>query len=147
MYLKEYFPFYTTYANPLLYEGERMQDKEFNLMKSYYPGTVQHIQEKIEEECDLMDYEGSRLYDEYPDKYMIYHLSCKIRESMEPEISTQAIKKKMPQISLQEILLKQIVIAREIGLLVHRTVTTDYITLTDRKSNEKFKRIFRRTDK
>lgn len=38
MYLKEYFPFYTTYANPLLYEGERMQDKEFNLMKSYYPG-------------------------------------------------------------------------------------------------------------
>ena len=91
MYLKEYFPFYTTYANPLLYEGERMQDKEFNLMKSYYPGTVQHIQEKIEEECDLMDYEGSRLYDEYPDKYMIYHLSCKIRESMEPEISTQAI--------------------------------------------------------
>ena len=37
MYLKEYFPFYTTYANPLLYEGERMQDKEFNLMKSYYP--------------------------------------------------------------------------------------------------------------
>ena len=34
MYLKEYFPFYTTYANPLLYEGERMQDKEFNLMKS-----------------------------------------------------------------------------------------------------------------
>ena len=92
MYLKEYFPFYTTYANPLLYEGERMQDKEFNLMKSYYPGTVQHIQEKIEEECDLMDYEGSRLYDEYPDKYMIYHLSCKIRESMEPEISTQAIR-------------------------------------------------------
>lgn len=92
MYLKEYFPFYTTYANPLLYEGERMQDKEFNLMKSYYPGTVQHIQEKIEEECDLMDYEGSRLYDEYPDKYMIYHLGCKIRESMELEISTQAIR-------------------------------------------------------
>ena len=53
----------------------------------------------------------------------------------------------MPQISLQEILLKQIVIAREIGLSVHRTVTTDYITLTDRNSNEKFKRIFRRTDK
>ena len=53
----------------------------------------------------------------------------------------------MPQISLQEILLKQIVIAREIGLLVHRTVTTDYITLTDRKSNEKFKRICRRTEK
>ena len=53
----------------------------------------------------------------------------------------------MPQISLQEILLKQIVIAREIGLLVHRTVTTDYITLTDERAMKNFKRIFRRTDK
>ena len=31
----------------------------------------------------------------------------------------------MPLLSLQEILLKQIVIARENGLLEHRTVTTD----------------------
>ena len=28
---------------------------------------------EIEEECDLMDYEGSRLYDEYPDKYIQYN--------------------------------------------------------------------------
>ena len=108
MYLKEYFPFYTTYANPLLYEGERMQDKEFDLMKSYYPGTVQHIQEKIEEECDLMDYEGSRLYDEYPDKYMIYHLGCKIRESMELEISTQAIREDFLDELIQVMLCQEI---------------------------------------
>lgn len=92
MYLQEYFPFYTTYSNPFLYEGERLQEREFNLMKSYYPRIVQRIQEKIEEECDLLDYEGSRLYDEYPDKYMLYHLGSRIRESMEPEISTQAIR-------------------------------------------------------
>ena len=85
MYLKEYFPFYTTYANPLLYEGERMQDKEFNLMKSYYPGTVQHIQEKIEEECDLMDYEGSRLYDEYPDRMTLYKMAQDIYAVLEQE--------------------------------------------------------------
>ena len=92
MYLKEYFPFYTTYANPLLYEGERMQDKEFNLMKSYYPGTVQHIQEKIEEECDLMDYEGSRLYDEYPDRFMLYHICSQVKE----EMSSDTIAQEMP---------------------------------------------------
>ena len=91
MYLKEYFPFYTTYANPLLYEGERMQDKEFNLMKSYYPGTVQHIQEKIEEECDLMDYEGSRLYDEYPDRFMLYHICHQVKGQMEGDTSVQEI--------------------------------------------------------
>lgn len=86
MYFEQYFPFYAAYSNPLLYEGERMQEQEFNLMKSYYPQTVQRIQEKVEEECDLLDYEGSRLYDEYPDKYMLYHLSCKIKEDLPFEI-------------------------------------------------------------
>lgn len=38
MYYDEYFPFYAAYANPMLYQGERMQEEEFELMKSYYPG-------------------------------------------------------------------------------------------------------------
>ena len=41
MYFEQYFPFYAAYSNPLLYDGERMQEQEFNLMKSYYPQTVQ----------------------------------------------------------------------------------------------------------
>ena len=90
MYFEHYFPFYATYANPMLYEGERMQEQEFELMKSYYPITVQQIQERVEEECDHLDYEGSRLYDEYPDKYMFYHLCSKIKESIEPEMTGQS---------------------------------------------------------
>lgn len=90
MYFERYFPFYATYANPMLYEGERMQEQEFELMKSYYPITVQQIQERVEEECDHLDYEGSRLYDEYPDKYMFYHLCSKIKESIEPEMTGQS---------------------------------------------------------
>ena len=90
MYYDEYFPFYAAYANPMLYQGERMQEKEFELMKSYYPRIVQEIQERVEEECRLVDYEGSRIYDEYPDKYMFYHLCSKIKESMKPEIKAQA---------------------------------------------------------
>ena len=91
MYLQEYFPFYTTYSNPFLYEGERMQEREFNLMKSYYPRTVQRIQEKIEEECDLLDYEGSRLYDEYPDRYMLYHLCQNIMREVTSEAEMEAM--------------------------------------------------------
>lgn len=90
MYFEHYFPFYATYANPMLYEGERVQEQEFELMKSYYPITVQQIQERVEEECDHLDYEGSRLYDEYPDKYMFYHLCNKIKESIEPEMTGQS---------------------------------------------------------
>ena len=84
MYYDEYFPFHAAYINPLLYDGEKIQDEEFELMKSYYPDAVRRIQERVEEECSRLDYEGSRLYDEHPDKYMLYHLCRKIREEAEP---------------------------------------------------------------
>ena len=60
-------------------------EKEFSLMKSYYPETARKIQEKVEEECDLLDYEGSRMYDEYPDRYMLYHLGKKIVDEVKKE--------------------------------------------------------------
>ena len=99
MYFEQYF---------LLYDGERMQEQEFNLMKSYYPQTVQRIQEKIEEECDLLDYEGSRFYDEYPDKYMLYHLSCKIKEDLQPEMNSQAIRESFLDELVQVMLYQEI---------------------------------------
>ena len=74
MYYDKFLPFYMTYADSSLYSRERIQEQEFALMKSYYPETARKIQEKVEEECQLMDYEGSRLYDEHPDKFMMHRL-------------------------------------------------------------------------
>ena len=91
MYYEKYFPFHTVYGDPAFYEGEKAQEQEFALMKSYYPDTVRRIQEQVEEECELLDYEGSRIYDEYPDKYMLYHLSCRIRDKMRPEVFAQGL--------------------------------------------------------
>ena len=80
MYYDKFLPFYMTYADSSLYSRERIQEQEFALMKSYYPETARKIQEKVEEECQLMDYEGSRLYDEHPDKFMMEHLCRKIEQ-------------------------------------------------------------------
>lgn len=108
MYFEPYFPFHAAYSNPFMYEGERMQEEEFKLMKSYYPQTVQRIQERVEEECDLLDYEGSRLYDEYPDKYMLYHLSSRIRESIQPELSSEAVRESFLDELIQVMLYQEI---------------------------------------
>ena len=108
MYYDKFLPFYMTYADSSLYSRERIQEQEFALMKSYYPDTARKIQEKAEAQCQMLDYEGSRLYDEYPDKYMIYHLGCKIRESMEPEISTQAIREDFLDELIQVMLCQEI---------------------------------------
>ena len=84
MYYDKFLPFYMTYADSSLYSRERIQEQEFALMKSYYPETARKIQEKVEEECQLMDYEGSRLYDEHPDKFMI-------RSQVDGEMAAQEI--------------------------------------------------------
>ena len=91
MIYKDFYPFYTSYANPLLYRGEKEQEEEFSLMKSYYPETARRIQEKVEEECDLLDYEGSRMYDEYPDRYMLYHLGKKIMDEVSGQAGMEAM--------------------------------------------------------
>ena len=91
MIYKDFYPFYASYANPMLYRGEKEQEEEFSLMKSYYPETARRIQEKVEEECDLQDYEGSRLYDEYPDRFMLYHLGRKIMDEVRSEAGIEAM--------------------------------------------------------
>ena len=108
MYFEPHFPFHAAYSYPFMYEGERMQEEEFKLMKSYYPQTVLRIQERVEEECDLLDYEGSRLYDEYPDKYMLYHLSSRIKESIQPELSSEAVRESFLDELIQVMLYQEI---------------------------------------
>lgn len=109
MYYDKFFPFYVAYANPMLYDGEKIQEDEFMLMKSYYPETARKIQEKVEAECQLLDYEGSRLYDEYPDKFMLHHLCRRIRDEVEPEVSAQ----EMPRGFLDELI--QVLLYQEIS--------------------------------
>lgn len=91
MYYNEYYPFYMVYDDPLFFRGEKMQEEELQLMKSYYPQMARLIQEKVEQECERMDYEGSRMYDEYPDRFMLYHLCRKIRRSIERDVQMQDI--------------------------------------------------------
>ncbi len=91
MIYKDFYPFYASFANPMLYRGEMELEKEFSLMKSYYPETARKIQEKVEEECDLLDYEGSRMYDEYPDRYMLYHLGKKIVDEVKQEAELETM--------------------------------------------------------
>lgn len=40
-------------------------------LKNLYPDTTRRIQRIIEDECDKMEYNGSLMFDEYPDKLML----------------------------------------------------------------------------
>ena len=68
-------PYYMAYPMPLIYDDERMERRDFEYMKSMYPMTVKRLLPYVEEECDRMSYEGSMIYDEYPDQLQI-RLMC-----------------------------------------------------------------------
>ena len=86
MIYPDFYPFYATQGSPGFYNEEREQEKEFDLMRSYYPDTARRIQEKAEAQCQLLDYEGSRLYDEYPDRFMLYHICHQVKGQMEGKL-------------------------------------------------------------
>ncbi len=68
-------PYYMAYPMPLQYDDERIERRDFEYMKSMYPMAVKRILPYVEEECDRMSYEGSMIYDEYPDQLQI-RLMC-----------------------------------------------------------------------
>ena len=51
-------------------------------LKSLYPGLAKQILPYIEEACDHLEYQCSMMYDEYPDKYMLYHICDQIKKDV-----------------------------------------------------------------
>ena len=64
-------PFYMTYPMQNLYLTEMEYEKDMERMKELYPKEVRQLQQMVEHRCDEMEYEGSRMYDENPDRYML----------------------------------------------------------------------------
>ncbi len=60
-------------------EKERDQRK----FKELYPALARQIQPLVEEECDRMEYDGSFMFDEYPDQLQIRLVCRRIYERMD----------------------------------------------------------------
>lgn len=56
--------------------------RDFEYFKSLYPEQVRWAQRCVEEVCDAMEYEGSPIYDEYPDRIMLEGLICRAEQQL-----------------------------------------------------------------
>ena len=72
-------PFYMAYPFLLPLDQEQAQEKDLQVMRSFYSRRAAKIQEKVDRECDRMEYDGSMMFDEYPDKFMMEHI-CRKKE-------------------------------------------------------------------
>lgn len=82
-------PFYMTYPMPLFYQEQDTVARDLDYLQEMYPMEAKKYQKVIVEILDRLDYEGSVIYDEYPDKWQIYRLTQitidKLKESGEEE--------------------------------------------------------------
>lgn len=85
-------PFYMSYPMQNLYLTEMEYEKDMDRMKELYPRETRQILEVVEEECDKMEYEGSLMFDEYPDRFMLEMVVDRIYQKVagkEPEVEAE----------------------------------------------------------
>lgn len=68
-------PFYMAYPLPLYYQQEDSVTRDLEYLQQLYPVQAKKYQKIIAETLDHMDYEGSMIYDEYPDRWQLYRLT------------------------------------------------------------------------
>ncbi len=76
-------PFYMAYPMQTVYMEELEYARDLEKLKGMYPKEVRSLQELVEDECDKMEYEGSLMFDEYPDRVMVDRIVKRIYNSAE----------------------------------------------------------------
>lgn len=71
-------PFYMSYSTPYFMREEDSVLRDLEYLQQMYPAQAKRLQKRIADILDKMDYEGSMLYDEYPDKWQLYRLADNI---------------------------------------------------------------------
>ena len=79
------FPVYQLYQQRDNFSEEVVYEKDFRKLQELFPREARVLQEQVREQCDQMEYEGSAMFDEYPDRYTIEAISRKIFRNMNPE--------------------------------------------------------------
>lgn len=75
-------PYYMAFPIDDGWEAEEENERDFEYMRQMYPARMQRIMEVIGEECDKLEYEGSMMFDEYPDRLMLSQLCNKIYDKV-----------------------------------------------------------------
>ena len=77
-------PFYLTYPMQNVYQTEKEYEQDMERIRELYPKRMKKLLAYVEEECDKMEYEGSMMYDEYPDPVMLYRVALNIYDKAMP---------------------------------------------------------------
>lgn len=96
MYERKIMPFYMTYPLPMYYQEEDSIIRDLEYLQQMYPAEAKRYQKVIASILDKLDYEGSMIYDEYPDKWQLYKLSKDILDRIRRDEEKAEHKEEIP---------------------------------------------------
>lgn len=115
-------PFYMTYPGYFGPGNESTALRDLEYLQQMYPREVKQYQRKVAEILDKMDYEGSMIYDEYPDRYGLQRMARTVIQVMqneekvtEPENPTSAEKWEWLEDMIQVLLFHEVYKRRQGG--------------------------------
>jgi len=74
-----------TYPLPMYYQEEDSIIRDLEYLQQMYPKEAKRYQKMIVSILDKLDYEGSMIYDEFPDRWQLYKLSTDILDRIKRE--------------------------------------------------------------
>ena len=86
--------YYRSMGNKRGFERAAGLEADRRLMESYYPRRAGLLKALVTDECDRLEYEGSFIYDEYPDRRNIERICREISSQAREYPELQAMEKK-----------------------------------------------------
>lgn len=96
MYNHRILPFYMTYPLPIGYQEENTAVRDMEYLQQLYPAEARKCQKAVAKTLDRLDYEGSMIYDEYPDRWQLYKISKNILDQMKRDEECECSEKDIP---------------------------------------------------
>ncbi len=78
-------PYYMMYSDIEEYAENRYDRQDLTYMQGLYPQVAKMVLPYIEEECERLSYEGSLIYDEFPDKLLLRLMCSRIYAKFKKE--------------------------------------------------------------
>ena len=78
-------PFYETYAARNYFNEEAEYDRDCCRLQEMYPAEARKVQAQIKDACDKMEYEGSVMFDEYPDQLQLHLMGRRVYNRAEKD--------------------------------------------------------------
>ena len=75
-------PFYMSYPLPIAFEDDRDMVKDLEYLQQMYPMGAKKLLAEVNKALSILDYEESMIYDQYPDRFMLYKMGKDILESL-----------------------------------------------------------------